>query len=516
MQLLIDLLVEQGVTDFFVSPGSRNSPLIIAATRNPKVNLHRHFDERGLGFFALGFALATKRPVAVVVTSGTAVGNLMPAVMEASHASIPLILLTADRPPELRDAAANQASDQVKMFSNFVRFQFDLDPTMPPKAIASKIAQGVFNSLWPHPGPIQINCPLREPLYPLASAPQIPSLLFQIAPLSALPPLQLPARGVILVGRLPSHSDLFAVLKLAQKLKWPVFADILSEARLYPTAEQIAHFDRMDLMADCVLHFGERLTSKKMETFRAPRYIHVSPYPQWIDPFHAVTERIVTNIESFQANAPIDEEWLSFWKQKDQFLEELISEALEEAPHTESALVANLSQLPLENHAVFFANSMPIREANWFFRPSRCKAFFANRGLSGIDGNIATIAGIAEHFPTLAILGDLTTLHDLNSLALLKNSKHPISLIVLNNQGGGIFSHLAFSQDPAAPSFIVYEHSFGFEAAARMFHIPYAHSQLPSLAQSEIIEWTTSRSENYLFHSKLKNRINTELITSNK
>ena len=144
---IIDQLVAQGVTDFFLAPGSRNTPLVLAASRHPKARLHFHYDERGLAFYAMGFSLAQGRPAAVITTSGSAVANLLPAAMEAHHSSIPLILLTADRPPELRDCSENQTTDQIKMFQNFVRFQFDLDSTMPEKAIRSKIAQGVFHSL---------------------------------------------------------------------------------------------------------------------------------------------------------------------------------------------------------------------------------------------------------------------------------------------------------------------------------------------------------------------------------
>ncbi len=509
---LIDQLAQQGVCDFFIGSGSRSTPLVLAAAHHPKIRLHRHLDERSLSFFALGCALAKEAPVALIATSGTAIGNLLPAVMEAHHASIPLILLTADRPPELRDTGANQTTDQIKIFQGFCRWQFDLDSTMPKQAIRSKAAHAVFRALSPQPGPVQINCPLREPLYPL-QGPFLEKSPFplQLGKIVSTQSLDLPAKGIICIGRLPKRSDIGPILALAQKLQWPVFADILSNARLTPTEEQIRRFDWIigpqAPQPDCILHFGERLTSKRLLEWIGkirPRYLHISPYPHWFDPGHFVTERIVSDQADFTAES--DPSWLKRWKELDFEFDAFDS-------FTESSAIRSLSHVPLHNHALFLGASMPIREAEWFLFPQQAIGFFSNRGLSGIDGNIATAAGLAAglNSPVLAIVGDLTALHDLNALSLIKQSKQPITLIISNNQGGGIFSHLSVAKDPRFEELFAFEHHIDFKHAAALFDLPYTRVQsLQELAsafqptRSNIVELVNSRTENIAFHKHLK------------
>lgn len=525
---LIDQLVQQGISDFFLAPGSRSTPLAIALSRHPEIRLHRHFDERGLGFYSLGFAIGREKPAALVITSGTAVGNIMPAVMEAHHASTPLLLLTADRPPELRDASANQTTDQMKIFQNFVRWQFDLDPTMPEKAIRSKAAQAVFRATHPHPGPVHINCPFREPLYPLSeeSFTKGAPIPLEAASYASISSRHLPAKGILLIGRLPQGSDIAYVLDLAKRLQWPVFADVLSSARLYNTPEQIRHFDWLfwnePPKPDCVLHFGERLTSKRLmewlTTAQPSSYLHVSPHSHWCDSWHLLTERIYAPVPAACASftTMVEPEWLRSWKELDEQAIACLKEASSPL-FTETSAVQFLNTLPLEEWAIFLANSMPIREGDWFLFPNPCKGFFANRGLSGIDGNIATLVGlsIGINAPVLAILGDLTTLHDLNSLSLLKSSPHPILILVSNNDGCGIFSHLAVAPDPHFETLFGFAHGLSFESAAAMFQIPYAFADgFDSLAaamtkalsekRSCLIEIKTSRKQNHAYHRCLK------------
>lgn len=510
---LIDQLVQQGVTDFFLASGSRSTPLVLAAAEHPKARIHRHFDERALGFYAMGCALGKESPVAILTTSGTAVANLMPAAMEASLASIPLILLTADRPSELRDISANQTTDQVKLFANLVRWQFDFDPAMPEAAIRSQVAHAVFRSVAPHPGPVQMNCPLREPFCLTQTATEgkkIPTLFSRSRPQVHR---ELPSRGILLIGSVPKRSDLAPILILARALQWPVFADIRSSARLHPTNEQIRHYDwLLDSPApDCILHFGERLTSQRLMEWLVkckPHYIHISPYSNWCDPFHLLSERIVSDIPEACSNffnTP-DPDWLLLWKKSDlDTREKLFSVS---ADGTETDIFRKLSKAPLDDWAIFLGASMPIREGDWFLFPERAKGFFSNRGASGIDGNIATAAGLAEGLktPVLAIVGDLTALHDLNALALLRASKQPIILLISNNGGGGIFSHLALAKTPRFEELFAFAHDFAFKHAAQMFDLPY-ETDLETALQTKrtcIVELKNSRQENALFHERLK------------
>jgi 2-succinyl-5-enolpyruvyl-6-hydroxy-3-cyclohexene-1-carboxylate synthase len=507
------------VTDFFLASGSRSSPLAIAAARSLLIRLHRHFDERALGFYALGCAMATGKPSAVIVTSGTAVGNLLPAVMEAHHASVPLILLTADRPPELLDSGANQTTDQIKIFSNFVRWQFALDESMSESSVRSKAAHGVYRSLSPHPGPIQFNCPLREPLYPPKQTSPGHPIHIEQGRIIANGNMTLPSKGLILIGKLPKPSDLAPILHLAKRMQWPVMADLLSSARVHPTEEQVRHSDWLYLnpampLPECVLHFGERLTSKRLVEWlvKIPslEYIHISPYPTWFDFVHLLKRRIVSEIPEACAlfQAPPDTHWLPRWKLLDALIQKQLESNIVEG--TETALMQALSKLPLKDTAIYLGNGMPIREADWFLFPRECRGFYANRGVSGIDGNIATVVGLAEGLqsPVLAFLGDLTTLHDLNSLALVKQSKYPIALIVSNNGGGGMFSHLTIAKDPQFEELFAFQHNHTFEHAAKLFGLPYV-TDLSIPNESCLIELTTCRKQNYSQHQKLK-----ELCTS--
>lgn len=508
---IIDQLVQQGVSLFCISPGSRNSPLILAAAEHPKARTVVHFDERGLGFYGLGYGKGGKRPAAVLVTSGTSLGNLLPSIMEAHHNCTPLILVTADRPSELRDCGANQTCDQVKIFSPYLRWEVDAPPQQEESYFRSITAQAVFQSLTNPPGPVQINCQFREP-FSVSDPPQIQGkpILFSFPRLIS-EPVEIPSsRGVILLGEI--DSDPTPVLNLAKRLKWPLFADILSNARSYPTDEQIFHFDTIlkeknGSKPEFVLHFGKRLTSKKILDWPVDMHVAREPYLQ--DPKRTLSIRIQSDIASFCGSfkAPSHPNWLTEWQKKDREINKKLIEQFDALTSCiESKWIKELSPLIPPNAAVFLGNGMPIREADRFLFPSKTKGFFANRGLSGIDGNIATAAGLIEAIkaPVVAILGDQTCLHDLNSLALLKNTTHPLILIISNNFGGGIFSHLPISNAPCFETHIAASHQWNFQKAAEMFSIPYTNSlEGLSFQTSCIIELITSRKENYQFHQHL-------------
>jgi 2-succinyl-5-enolpyruvyl-6-hydroxy-3-cyclohexene-1-carboxylate synthase len=523
MWALIDQLVQQGVVDFFLAPGSRSTPLALAASRHPQAKIHTHFDERGLGFFALGCALATQKPTAIIVTSGTAVGNLLPAVMEAHHSSTPLILLTADRPAELRETSANQTTDQIKIFQNFVRWQCDFDSEMQPKAIRSKAAQAVYRATHPHPGPVHINCPLREPLYPVSfDFVQGTPIVIESTLTSICAPKQLPSKGIILLGR---SNETEEALHIAKQLGWPVFADLLSSARLDVSKEQIRHFDWLLTEAprpECVIHFGERLTSKRLmewlQDSPPTHYWHVSPHSHWLDPSHLITGRIHGPIGSTNFYAEIDLDWLPQWIALDKQAEEKLHASKQTTSFTETLAMQLLKEMNLEEWAIFLGNSMPIREGDWFLFPEKSKGFFANRGLSGIDGNLATIAGISVGLdaPVFAIVGDLTALHDLNSLALLHHL--PIILLISNNNGGGIFSHLAVANDPNFETLWGVPHNRSFKYGAKMFDLPYvfvddeisfknAVADCLNQRKPVVIEMKTDRKINAESHRKLKEEL---------
>ncbi len=494
---IIDQLVQQGVRHICIAPGSRSTPLVLAAAEHGGAALHVHYDERGLGFLALGLSQATRQPAAVIVTSGTAVGNLWPSVMEAHHTSTSLLLLTADRPPELRDCSANQTTDQAKLFHSFVRWQADLPVEGTESYFRSIAAQGYFYTRQNPPGPVHLNIPFREP-YCLQVPRCIGKPIALHFPRHSVDPVNVPyARGLIAVGRLPSPDDVLSILALAKRLQWPVCADILSNARCHPTPEQIRYFDWIEKPTpDCILHFGERLTSKKPLSRLPVPYFHISPWPT--HPERIATERIQADIPEFcrTFTANTDPHWLSEWQD--------LPPTFDETGHfTEvHALRAIGEHLPPQ-FALFLGNGMPIRDADHFLFPKQCRAFFGNRGLSGIDGNIATIAGLAQEGPVLGIIGDQATLYDLNSLPLLSKTKYPALLLVSNNFGGGVFHHLPIFQSPHFERFWGAPHAFRFERAAQMFDLPYFSFEALSSAfasgQSGLIELITNRAANYQY-----------------
>lgn len=549
-KLIVDQLVKQGVGFFCVAPGSRSTPLAIAIAEQKTVPSIVHFDERGAGFCALGYAKGTGKPAAVLVTSGTAVANLFPSIMEASYAQIPLIVLTGDRPPELRDNGSNQTADQVKIFGNYVRWQVDLpclDLFIDEAYIGTTIAHAVFRTMQGTRGAVHINCMFREPLFSSSSV-DVPTLLSTRYEESEPHPsrstleswadlLSSQKNGVIIVGANSSIYNPAPIHALAQKLGWPLFADILSGART-PDSASIPYYDLIlktvkDLKVDTVLHFGDRLVSKTLlewlSTSAPSRYFLVADHPMHHDPKHQVTHRLVCDPALFameilpyikEPQKSWHEEWLGHAKIIEQELEKFFADA---NGLTEPSLAHYLKDNLSSEYALFLANSMPIRDADSFFFPKERKGpIFANRGVSGIDGNIATAVGIAHgaNRPLLAILGDQTFLHDLNSLALVKKSSYPVILLVINNGGGAIFSFLPISSKKELfDNYFAAAHTLTFEKAAELFDLPYAFVESQnelaaalSQKRSMLIEMHTKREENLHLHKEIIRNLCSSLL----
>ncbi len=505
---IIDQLIQQGVRHFCIAPGSRSTPLVSAAADHPKAKIHVHYDERGLGFFALGISQATRSPAVLIATSGTAVGNLLPSVMEAHHSYTPLILLTADRPHELRDCGANQTTDQIKIFQSFVRWQADLASELDENYFRSTLAQGYFYALHNPPGPVHINCPFKEPLYrqkPLIKEGKRIDLHLPRHTVEKYTTQH--SKGLILAGRLPDPNDVVSILELAKRLHWPLCADILSNARTFSSEELIKYYDWNEKpLPEFVLHFGDRLTSKKLLQWIKeikPEYVHVSPYPALQDPERILTGRVQADIDEFcrEFEAGLDSKWFDCWQDDEPIFQE-------NGSFTEVHAMKQIAALLPSHYGVFLGNGMPIRDADHFFFPNQCRRFFANRGLSGIDGNIATLAGLAEEMPILGIIGDQAALHDINSLPLLKKTKYPVKLLISNNFGGGIFHHLPVYASPHFEKLWGAAHDLRFEKAAQLFDIPYFRFEDLEKSfcetNSSLIECITDRKENYRYQCSQK------------
>lgn len=565
-QLLVEELVRSGVDTFFLAPGSRSTPLTTAVARHPTARPVIHFDERGTAFAALGYGRATGRPAGWITTSGTAVANGFPAVAEASTDGVPLLLLTADRPPELRDTGANQTIDQVKIFGDYIRWQVDLPtPTtdITPRMVLSTADQAVHRAIRPPPGPVHLNCMFRKPLEPRpdgidheAYTKALTSWAEQRAPHTRYPSARLAsdasetesvaeavsgaARGVLIVGRLDTEDERAAVQALAAHLGWPLLPDVTSGLRLGAPDARIAHADqvltspafREAHAPDAVMHVGGRFVSKQLRQYveaANPGYrIVVRPDPSRIDPHHRVTHHIERDVTRL-CNALVDQtppageagSWLLAWAAAEQAARAEVGQFAEAADGLSEPLVAyRTTQHIPPSHALVFASSMPVRDVNRYgCATGAAVPVYANRGASGIDGTVATAAGVAvgRDAPVTLVIGDLALLHDLNALALLQD--RPVIVIVLNNDGGGIFHFLPIAEheDVFEPYFTTPHHR-SFEHAAAMFDLDYAHPATDDAfveayraacdqGRAAIIEVTTDRAENRALHEELEQRI---------
>jgi 2-succinyl-5-enolpyruvyl-6-hydroxy-3-cyclohexene-1-carboxylate synthase len=535
---LIDHLLAHGVRHFCLSPGSRSTALTLAVAQAEQAIPFVHYDERGMAFHALGLAKATKKPVAIIVTSGTAVGNLLPAVMEAHHTHVPLIVLSADRPPELRDNGSSQTTHQVDILGNFVEWQIDLpcpSSELPSGYLESTIAHAVARS---HNGPVHLNCMLRKPFVSSSiehlSSPSTTTIQGQLSFPDNLVEgwshrLSTIERGVVVVG--PHNGDPRPIVALAKKLQWPLIADLSSGIRelgdLFPRYNFV--LDQDVEPPETVLHFGGPIVSAKVlewiKNSSPSLYAHISEWPERIDPLHRVTHTITCEpalfCQQISKELPVKPAsgWNALWHLHSSAAYYATSTFLRSKENlTEPGIVETLTSQLSPEISLFIGNSMPIRDADSLLFPSKpIGGIYTNRGLAGIDGNIATAIGVARgsERPTIALLGDTTFLHDLNSLGALQESRWPVIFIIVNNAGGGIFSFLPISeQTPHFERYFSCEHPFTFQKAAEMFQIGYHHPLNPTDWESTlssainekkscIIEVQTDRTENVAIHKKM-------------
>jgi len=519
-RLIIDELIRNGIDQFFIAPGSRSTPLTAAVAEHSKAKSIIHFDERALGFAALGFASGSSKPCAVITTSGTAVANLFPSIVEASKKKLPLIILTADRPPELRGTGANQTIDQVKIFGDYVRWFFDFPtPTLDisPEFILTSIDQAVFKSKGELKGPIHINCMFRDPLIPKRTHKSFQAYLKPIVPWlrseevftqysstnktlhqktvkEIAQTIHSINKGIIVVGKLMDNRERTEVLALSEKLNWPIFPDISSGLRLgYAHKNLIHYFDQIlakkNLTIDGILHLGGRLTSNRyyehIKAAKPKKYIMVINHPLRNDPTHCVSARVQISVGQFcrkLSNVIIKKRMTNFlqsWQKANQLMHQKIEKAFYAQAHlTEFQLARVISQNISKDNALFVSSSMPIRDLDMFGDPHGASVLIgSNRGASGIDGTIASAIGFSGgcNKPVTLLTGDLAALYDMNALAMLKSNSHPIIIVIINNNGGGIFSYLPIAKyDKIFRKYFQTPHDYNFSSLAEMFECNYA------------------------------------------
>jgi 2-succinyl-5-enolpyruvyl-6-hydroxy-3-cyclohexene-1-carboxylate synthase len=526
--LFVEELAQQGLSAVCLAPGSRSTPLALAFAANPSIRVYRHLDERSAAFFALGMALALGRPVALVCTSGTAAANFHPAIIEAYYSRVPLLVLTADRPAELRHSGANQTIDQVKMYGDHVRWAVDAPtPQADPPAVvlrhmrtlaarAYATANGIVK------GPVHINFPFRKPLEPDASANgEMPApVMSTVSPLpytamargvlqpreeqidAAAKLIAAHPNGLILCGPdHPSSSFATAVAALALRGGYPILADTLSNLRHGPHVRQglvtggyhawLGHLKDEHPRPDVVLRFGAVPTSSVLAAYLSEvspaHHWHIREDGEWADDLHhthtflqcdptlfceQVAERLAGH------HIPEPSTWAAPILRLESETWSALEKSLGKAPFFDGAAVSQLlSRLP-DDTVLFAGNSLPVRHVDMYDRPSDQRLMiYGNRGASGIDGNVSTALGLAAALNkrVVALLGDITFYHDMNGLlAVRQHQLKRVVFVVINNDGGGIFRRLPIAgHEPPFIDLFLTPHGLTFEHTAAMYGLQY-------------------------------------------
>ncbi|WP_462411226.1 2-succinyl-5-enolpyruvyl-6-hydroxy-3-cyclohexene-1-carboxylic-acid synthase [Neobacillus sp. Marseille-QA0830] len=557
-------LVHSGIKDVVISPGSRSTPMAMVFAQHPDLNIHIHVDERSSAFFALGIAKASNRPVALLCTSGTASANYYPAIIEAKYSRVPLIVLTADRPHELREVGAPQAINQIELYGKNVKWFAEM--ALPEenneiiRYVRTVCSRAVAVASQAPAGPVHLNFPFREPLIPkmdenlfhLQERPQgyvktrNGELTISDADFKEIADqLQGKRKGIIVCGTIVDHEFAHAITKLSKVLKFPIIADPLSQLRS-GNHDQNNIIDTYDtflrnpdakafLKPDVILRFGAMPISKALTIFikenpEAEQYV-VDGAGGWRDPALLSTDMIFCNETLFckkildYAGIKDDTEYLLKWKKLNELVKQGMTQMRDITDLSEAKLFYQLADMIPDEAALFVGNSMPIRDLDSFFlnNPKSIKVF-ANRGANGIDGTISTAIGSAIYCRKMyLVLGDLTFFHDLTGLHIAKRYGIDINIILINNNGGGIFSFLPQSEHPEH-----FELLFGtpldieFSHAVKMVNGYYAKIQdwdhfRTEMAQSQdshgikVFEVVTNREKNREEHREFWNTVSQEI-----
>ena len=550
----VNSLYRHGADHAVICPGSRSTPLALALQRSRQIRSYVLIDERSAAFFAVGIAKQSGRPVILLSTSGTAAANFLPAVVESFWGHVPLIVLTADRPPERRDSGASQTIDQVALYGTHTKWFQDMpiaDGSQDLNRFAWVTAARAMHYAMKDPkGPVHLNFPFREPLLidPLPKVSMFQEVK-RIAPATAeigredrdeiAHSLSLFRHGLILAGPGFMGHALEQILELSQKLTWPVFADPLSnirgrDDRIIGTYDAFLRVSGQNLPpVECVIRLGAPMTSKALNLYIKESWIYsIDGENSYREPqlqSGRIIEGSLPDVMSGLSKAlnplPInsDPEWYSFWQQQHKTMLRLFHKRLNEPDEaSEPYLYYHLGNL-LRNSGpaeVFVSNSMPVRDLDTFTQNPGPLRFWGNRGANGIDGIVSTAMGIASITPyaqTILIIGDLAFYHDMNGLFAAVKYQLNILIIVINNDGGGIFSFLPQGQleDHEFEVLFGTPHGLSFEHAAFLYQAAYRLAKTPDeLRQSmgelltisglRILEWQVpTRKENVSRHTNV-------------
>jgi 2-succinyl-5-enolpyruvyl-6-hydroxy-3-cyclohexene-1-carboxylate synthase len=572
LRAFVDELVRCGMRAACTSPGSRSSPLVLSLARDPRLRCYSHIDERCSGFFALGMAKAAGLPVAVACTSGTAAAGLAGAVIEAHEARVPLIVLTADRPAELRENGAGQAIDQVKMFTS-AKWFFEVsvheagDEQL--RWMRTLACRAFWTSVEGRPGAVHLNFPLREPLVGEFEPPEDrtgredarPFLARSASAAAGGPAAQRlrellagSRRGIVVAGRHERDTPLGrAAGEFASRAGWPLLADPLSGARRGPAA--VAHYDALlrdeefasGAGPDLVLRVGDLPVSKPLRTWlaglRAPQAA-LDPEGSWQDPSSALGDvlalepaRALLDLASAPPVAPpAQEDWAERWLSADRLASQAIFAEIAGERLSEPAVAAELGVLLPSEVTLFVASSMPVRDIETFWPvrddPPRV---LCNRGANGIDGTVSSAFGVAaaQRGPVVLLIGDVALAHDIGGLIAAGRLGLALTIVLIQNDGGGIFDFLPLSRTslargPAGADQDIYTRhvltptGLDFERACSLYGIGHQRpADMPALRAAlessiagggcDLIEVRCSREENVALHGRIWQAVSREL-----
>lgn len=546
-------LVHLGVKNAVISPGSRSTPLAYACMKQEGLTVYRQIDERSAAYFALGMAKASGEPVMLLCTSGTAAANYFPAIVEAYYARVPLLVVTADRPHELREVGAPQAINQINLFGSHVKWSADLP--MPEEEnhlsfLSRHLHRSVATAKTAPKGPVHLNVPFREPLridfeQRYESAGEMMhftgDFVLNEETKSFLQSLLAKDKGLLVAGEMTKRMPP-EFWEFARKLNWPILADPLSNLRSAVKKEYqhliIDSYDALlkngefkeNMVPDAVIRIGPQPVSKPLSLFLAaanPKtYAVFDESPMMRDAQSVVTHHIQAppkELWMLDVEVKPDNPYAEKWRQASALYWQIADQHCQE--ETDEGVLAKAFFEELDECDLIVGSSMPIRDVDTFFRTNgRDTMVYANRGANGIDGVVSTAFGVqaASERPAYLFIGDLSFLHDMNGLIASKMQETDMTVVVMNNDGGGIFSYLPQSEEERH-----FEALFGtptglkFEDAARMYDAEYAavetKEQLivalrsPKEKQVKIIEVFTDRQQNVLTHRKLWDRFDEEL-----
>ncbi|GCF12283.1 2-succinyl-5-enolpyruvyl-6-hydroxy-3-cyclohexene-1-carboxylate synthase [Haloarcula mannanilytica] len=529
-ETLVSELVAGGVEAVCLSPGSRSTPLTVAFAEHPDIDVFSHLDERSAAFFALGRARRTGEPTPLVCTSGTAAANYHPAVIEANQSGVPLLLLTADRPPELIDSGANQTVDQEKLYGDAVRWYRDMpEPEAEPRKmrmLRTTAARALAKSTGADPGPVHLNCRFRKPLEPTPVADNDPAGVptdwasgddaaetgrdgpFVTTSEGVTSPdertvrrvqdvLRSAERGLIVAGPADTGLSADSLTRLASATGFPVLADPLSDLRFGP------HVDRLDVPVcggydgylgsdgvkrwgdpDVVVRFGASPTSKPLRQYLRDadcRQFVVDPTGGWPEAEFTATDLLVADPDATadalaaETVGGVKAAWREQFARAERVHWDTVDNTLTET-YWEGGVLADVAALAPDPATVFVSNSMPIRDMDRFGRPRDADlTVLGNRGASGIDGITSTAlgAGSATADPLVLVTGDLAYYHDMNGLLALGRCAVDATVVLVNNDGGGIFHMLPIEDHPTFEDQFRTPHGLDFEPTEALYALEF-------------------------------------------